>query len=130
MSEDTATKPKPTPKKRVAKAAAKKSAPKATKARTTAPSSINVITPDDEGFDPTITVHRGRADVVTPVLDPVLEEMRQNGTALFQFPDGDPFTIGQVRRWAGIVKSRDEGFRLRVSGGNGNNIQIAILEDD
>lgn len=130
MSEETATKPKPTPKKRVAKATAKKTAAKATKPRTSAPSTISVITPDDEGFDPTITVHRGRADVVTPVLDPVLEEMRENGITMFQFPDGDPFTIGQVRRWAGIVKNRDEGIRLRVSGGNGANIQIAILEDD
>ena len=46
-----------------------------------------------------------------------------------QLPDGEPFTVAQVRYWQPRGTALlPAGRRISVSGGNGKNIRIAIVD--
>lgn len=101
-------------------------APRKTKAK----SGLNVIKPGDEGYIENVNV-RGKADVVSPELNPIIEEMLENGEVEIQLPDGDPFSVSQIRYWApkATGKLLPEGKRISVAGGKGKNISISIVDE-
>lgn len=89
---------------------------------------IQLIQPHDEGYDSTLGV-RGKPDVTSPILNPLIEEMLANDESEVQLPDGQPFTVAQVRYWqprgSALLPSNK---RISVAGGNGKNIRIAIVD--
>lgn len=120
----------PTPRKKPVKKAAAKKAPAkkpTTKAAPKVATDIEVILPGDDGYMASVS-GRGKPDVVSPVLDPVLDKVVESGINEFQLPAEGQFTVLQVRHWATKQPTRI-GLALSVSGGtNGKNIHVKVKD--
>ncbi len=91
-------------------------------------SQLNLIQPHDEGYDSTLGA-RGKPDVTSPVLNPLIQKMLEDKETEVQLPDGSPFTVAQVRYWQPRGNALlPAGKRISVAGGNGKNIRIAIVD--
>jgi hypothetical protein len=90
---------------------------------------LPLIEEGDEGFDVSVG-KRGLPDVVSPVMNTLVEEMLSDGRTIVQLKPGDPFTIAQLRYWQPKGTAMcPEGKRVGVSGGaNGRNISIQIKD--
>jgi len=79
----------------------------------------------DDEFEPDVG-RRGRQDVVSPVLDEVLQQLMSGDLDRVQFKP-DVYTINQVRAWAAKRNKELDGVRVRVSGGGDKNIQLMLV---
>lgn len=90
---------------------------------------VQVITPLSPEYQPE-SGRQGRPDRVSPILTPMLKDVLDRGLTEFQIPDGDPFTIYQVRGWAkrlSVSGALPDGVRkISVGGGRGSNIAIRL----
>lgn len=81
---------------------------------------VKVMMPGDKGYEKLKTNRMGKPDVVSPELDPLLEELLKSDATSMQFTEGDPFTEAQFRYWAqrlpekGIVPE-DKHVRISCS---------------
>lgn len=118
-----------TPRKKPVKKAAPKKAPakKAAAKKVPADTELQVILPGDDGYMPSVS-NRGKPDVVSPKLDPVLDSVISQGGTEFQLPGDGEFTVLQVRHWATKQPTR-VGVALSVSGGtSGKNISVKVKD--
>ena len=90
---------------------------------------LTVLRPGDTGFVERLVV-RGRTDQVSPVLNPVLQQMINDGETEMQLLAGKPFTVNQVRNWSyKAITLLPTGKRLAISGGTeGKNIGVTIVD--
>lgn len=92
---------------------------------------VKTIKPGQKGYKEIQTHHKGKPDVVSPEMNPIIEEMEKNGETTRQLIEGDPFTISQIRYWAPRGSAvLPEGKRIRVGSHDEDGvINITIVED-
>lgn len=93
-------------------------------------SKLNIIEEGDPGFDEKVG-KRGLPDVVSPVMEELLDDMLAAGTTVVQLKADDPFTVSQLRYWQpkgnAYLAANDAEYRVGVSGGkDGKNISVEL----